>query len=96
MKKGKEDEPRRSSRGLEFLPSCPPLGLPPIWQALVKTIPQLLVTRQIQLPFPLRRGARARGNTDRQRQREKERRGFFFFFKRGWTNAEAGRAVLRY
>lgn len=48
--RGKGDEPFSSSRGLEFLPSCSPS-----WQALVKTIPQLLVTLQIQLPFPLLR-----------------------------------------
>ena len=28
-------------------------AVPPIWQALVKTIPQLLVTLQAQLPFRL-------------------------------------------
>lgn len=85
MEKGKEDEPRPSSRGLEFLPSCPPFlpatPSPPFWQALVKTIPQLLVTRQIQLPFPLWRGARARGNPDRQRHRERRREELFFFQK---------------
>lgn len=64
-------------------PSPPPHDPPPptIWQALVKTIPQLLVTRQIQLPFPLWRGARARGNPDRQRHRERRREEGFFFQK---------------
>lgn len=62
-------------------PELPPTRPPPIWQALVKTIPQLLVTRQIQLPFPLWRGARARGNPDRQRHRERRREEGFFFQK---------------
>lgn len=67
--RGKGDEPFSSSRGLEFLPSCSP-----IWQALVKTIPQLLVTLQIQLPFPLWREWEWEAIQIDRTQREKERR----------------------
>lgn len=76
MKKGKGGRAPSLFQRVGIPPELPPTRPPPIWQALVKTIPQLLVTRQIQLPFPLWRGARARGNPDRQR--EKERRGVFF------------------
>ncbi len=67
---GKGDEPFGSSRGLEFLPSCSP----PIWQTLVKTIPQLLVTPRIQLPFPLWRERELQAIQIDRTQREKGRR----------------------
>lgn len=60
--------------------SAPPEGwnssraVPPIWQALVKTIPQLLVTLQIQLPFPLWREREWEAIQIDRTQREKERR----------------------
>lgn len=49
-------------------------AVPPIWQALVKTIPQLLVTLQIQWPFPLWREWQREANQIDRTQREKERR----------------------
>lgn len=49
-------------------------AVPPIWQALVKTIPQLLVTLQIQLPFPLWREREWEAIQIDRIQREKERR----------------------
>lgn len=50
--------------------------VPPIWQALVKTIPQLLVTLQIQLPFPLWREWEWEAIQIGRTEREKERRVF--------------------
>lgn len=48
-------------------------AVPPIWQALVKTIPQLLVTPQIQLPFPLWRERECEAIRIDRTQSEKER-----------------------
>lgn len=50
-----------SSGELEFLPCCSP-----IWQAVVKKIPKLLVTTQIELPFLLCWRENNRSKPDRQ------------------------------